>query len=226
MTKSEIDQSSKLRILSLIPLAIIVFIAVSCVNGQQKTTSGVTLIEPLNMNILYVGVDNPVKISTSGYDLSELTATVDNGTISGKEGTYIITPKKPGKANVSVSYKGKVIQTTFFRVKPLPSPIAMISGTKGGNISKEKLLKAKAIYPIMENFDFEAVFEIEGFTVSTIINGYIIDEVSTSNEITANQRDLITKTGIGQELFFKKIKCKGPDGTIKELPVIDVIITE
>ncbi len=226
MTKSKIDQGSKLRILALIPLAIVVFIAVACVNGQQAASNGVTLVEPVNMNVLYAGVDNPVKISTSGYNVSDLKVTIDNGTISGKNGEYIIKPQKIGPANVLISYKGKEITKSIFRVKQIPTPVAMIAGIKGGKISKEKLLEANAIKPMLENFDFDVRPEIVGFNIQILKYGYLIQEFSKSNKITDKQKQLLKNINEDQEVFIKNIKCKTPDGTLRELPVIDLIITE
>ncbi len=225
MTKSKFDQDSKLRILILIPLAIIAFIAVSCSNSQ-KTLNEVTVVEPVNMNVLYVGIKNPIKIATSGYNVSDLIATVDNGTISGNNGEYIVKPEIVGTANVSVKYKNVEIKNSSFRVKHTPDPVGMIAGLKRGNISKKKLLKADKLYAIMENFDFDVAPEIQEFVVSIVKHGFIIDSKSNSNVITKEQKELIKTANIGQEIYFKSIKCKGPDGALRELSVMDFMITE
>ena len=178
------------------------------------------------MNVLYLGVDNPVKIAASGYDASELDASVDNGTISGKDGEYIIRPKEQGSATVTVSCNGKEIQKTKFRVKVVPDPIARVAGLNGGTINKQELLKATTVVPVLENFDFDLTFDIVEFTVCTVDGGYVVEIKSDSNNITAEQKDLISKASIGNPVYFQQIKCKGADGLLRKIPTIMFEITE
>ena len=89
-------------------ISTILFLGVACVKGQDTTSNKtVTAVAPTNneivtavaatkMNVLYVGVDNPVKIAVSGYESSEIEVVITNGIILGENGDYIIRPKKPG----------------------------------------------------------------------------------------------------------------------------------
>ena len=85
MTKSKLNHGSKLKLWILIPLAAILFTGVACINGKNRSHV-VTAVAPVKMNVLYLGLDNPVKIAASGYDASELTVTMENGRISGENG--------------------------------------------------------------------------------------------------------------------------------------------
>jgi gliding motility-associated protein GldM len=225
MTKSNPSQVSKLRILTLIPLAIVLFIAVACFNGKDKSNV-VTAVEPVKMNVLYIGVDNPVKIAASGYDASDLTASVNNGNILGKNGEYIIRPKEQGTAIVTISSNGKEIQRTNFRVKGLPDPVVKVAGLKRGKIAKSKLLKENKIVAEMENIDFDLTFEIVEFTLSTAIDGFVKEVKSNSCSITPEQKDLISNAKIGQHIYIQEIKCKGPDGIIREMGISPFTIAE
>ncbi len=225
MTKSKFNQGSKLRILVLIPVATILFVAVACVNGQDNSKV-VTAVEPVRMNVLYIGVDNPIKIAASGYNASDLTATIDNGTISGKDGEFIIRPDKTGSAIVTVSNSGNKIQETTFRVKSVPNPVAKVAGLKGGNISKHDLVKAGDIQAVMENFDFDLNLKVEGFLVSTVIDGYLYEYKSNSNKITEEQKGIIAKTKEGSKVYFEEIKYLAPDGVEKDIPTVAFKIVE
>jgi beta-lactamase regulating signal transducer with metallopeptidase domain len=225
MTKSKFNQGSKLRIFALIPLATILFLGVACVNGQNKSNV-VTAVEPVRMNVLYIGVDNPIKIAASGYNASDLSASIDNGTISGKNGEYVIQPKEQGSAIVTVSSNGKEIQKTTFRVKVVPDPVAKVSGKKGGDIKKSELMKANEVLAVMENFDFDLSFDIVEFRVSAVINGKVYEYTSNSNILTNKQKDIIAKSSEGSKIYFEEIKCKGPDGFLRKMPTIAFKITE
>jgi len=226
MTKSKLNQGPKLRILVLIPLATILFAGVACVNGQNKTI--VTAVEPVRMNVLYIGVDNPVKIASSGYDASELIVSVNNGIILGSNGEYIIRPKEQGIAIVSINNKGKEIQSTTFRVKVTPDPVAKVSGRIGGDIKKQELLNVNTVETALENFDFDLSFDIVEFKVSAIDveTGVTKEFKSNSNLLTEEQRDIIGKSIVGSRITFDGIICKGPDGNLRKLPSIVLKIVE
>lgn len=219
MTKQKTNQKTKLKIAALLPLAAILFLAVACVNGRNKTNV-VTAVEPVRMNVLYIGVDNPIKIAASGYEPSELLVSIDNGTISGTNGEYTIHPKQRGPAVITVSCKGKEIQKTTFRVKYIPDPVAKIGGKRNDSVDKGYLLKQEQVTADIENFDFDASFDIVGFTVSAYIHKIAEEYISESGKITPEQRSLIEKLESGGIVYFQDIKCKGSDGMIRNLSTV------
>jgi len=221
MTKGKFNQRTKLKILALVPATIVLFLGVACINGK-KEASVVTAIEPVRMNVLYIGVDNPIKIAASGYEPSEINVSVTNGTITGKNGEYIVRPKMQGNAHVIVTNsKGKEIQKTEFRVKVVPDPVAMMAGLRGGPIKKNTLLEQDEIVASMASFEFDISFEIVEFTVLTVLNGYVYEVSSKSNKITPKQKELFNKLKPNDKLYFQDIKCKGPDGSIREMATLN-----
>lgn len=224
MTKSKFNHKTKLKILALLPLAIVLFTGVACINSQNKHHV-VAAVAPVKMNVLYVGVDNPIRIAASGYETSELNVSIDNGTITGKNGKYIVRPNMQGNANVIVvNNKGKVIYKTDFRVKTVPDPLAKICGRRGGAIEKEFLLEIDEVVIELDNFDFDMKWEITEFTISISPNGYIKEYKSNSSRITEDQKKLIKELNSGGMVIFGDIKCKGPDGMIRDLGAIPFII--
>ena len=220
MTKSKLNQRTKLKILVIVPLAAVLFLAIACKNGQNKSDV-VTAIEPVKMNVLYIGVDNPLKIAASGYKASDLVASIDNGTITGQNGEFIVHPKQPGSATIIVNSKGKEIQKTTFRVRAVPDPVAKVAGKRGGTIDKKVLLEQDEIVADIENFDFDISFEIVEFTVFTVVKGYAKEYKSNSNKITPEQKELFKQMKEGTPLYFQDIKCKGPDGSIRSLATMN-----
>ena len=218
MTKSKFNHRTKLKILALVPIAAVILLGVACVNGQNKTNV-VTAVAPIRMNVLYLGLDNPIKIAASGYESSELIASIDNGTITGSNGEYIIRPRRPGNAIVTVSSKGTEIQKTEFRVKIVPDPVAKISGKNSGSITKSELLSAKGISVEMGSFDFDLEFKVVSFVLSaTVPNSYTVrEEISKSDMFSDIQIDLINSLVINQKLMVEEIKAIGPDGSIRKL---------
>ncbi len=226
INKSKMYQKTGLRILAILPLAAVLILGVACVKGRNKTDM-IAVVAPVKMNVLYVGVDNPMAIAASGYEPSELKVTVDNGTIEGSNGNYIIRPDKQGRALVSVSHKDHVIQTSEFRVKTVPDPVAAVKVMNGdipdfkinGNITKQELLNAGGIFAMMRNFDFDLNFDIASFVMSaTVPNSTVVrEEISKSDKFSPSQVDLIHSLIKNQKLMIEEIKVTGPDGMKRKL---------
>jgi hypothetical protein len=204
----------------LVPATIVIFLVVACVKGNMHPNV-VTAVEPVRMNVLYIGVDNPIRIAASGYQASDLTVSIDNGIITGENGEYTIRPKQLNKAIVTVSSHGKEIQKSTFRVKSIPDPVLYVGGKRGGNVDKDFLMKQQEVKAQLENFDFDASFDIVEFTVSATLEGFTKDIISKSGKITPEQRDLIfAKLKPGIAVIFQDIKCKGPDGIVRSISPI------
>lgn len=193
-------------------------------SGKESATPPqdppVAAVALTKMNVLYLGVDNPVTIAISNHSPSEIKVSVDNGTIlKMKESSsyYIMRPKQVGMATLSVSLGDKVIEKLEFRVKRVPDPVAKVAGKKSGKISREDIIKAGKVEADMENFDFDLRFTVVSFTISFTKDGNVLQETSKSNSLTKAQMELLAKAEPGQKVYIEDIKCAGPDGGIRSL---------
>ena len=174
------------------------------------------------MNVLYIGVDNPMAISVPGVANDKVKSTISGAggalkpnSVAGG-GHYIATVSTVGEAKINVSAEigGKVISMGEFkyRVKRVPDPIATISNSKGGTINKS-LLAAGTLIPQLENFDFELFFKITGFRVSIIAKGKdLIEYESQGNQLSQPMRDAIAKLRAGDKVIVEYIKAKMATG--------------
>ena len=212
------------KILVLIPVLLVLTIGVSCVNGQEKVNNElVAAVSPTRMNVLYIGIDNPVSIAVTGADMNEIEASIDNGSIAGKNGDYTVRVKKKGFANILVKAGNKTVTKKQFRVKTLPDPIAVINGVFNKNeITKEELINANGISVLLINFDFDMKFEVVSYTVSAINNGTVKEAHQSSGGVfSKTQIDLIKNATSGSKIYFEEIKAKGPDRAVRNLsPII------
>ncbi len=62
------------------------------------------------MNILYLGVNNPVKVAVSGCKASDLRLSATNASITESQGTFYMRPQTASKITLSVSCQGKLIR--------------------------------------------------------------------------------------------------------------------
>lgn len=184
------------------------------------------VVSPLKMNVFYLGVDNPVMISVPGMASENVVAGITNGSITKVKNEYIVRPSVSGKpCNINVGVRTKTgirnLQTLTFRVKTVPDPIATVSNSKGGDISKSLLSASWGVKASLEEFDFDMKFEVIGFNIYTIVEGgYVKEAQSSTEEFSSEQKSIIDKVKRGQRLIIDNIRAKGPDGSIRKLQSI------
>jgi gliding motility-associated protein GldM len=170
------------------------------------------------MNVLYIGVDNPMSISAGSTGREHMTVGITSGSITSAGGDrYIAKPTAPGTAKINVTVNGK---TTPFemRVKRLPDPNAFVGQSKGGSVQSATFKAQGGLRAQLES-DFDAPFQVIGYTVAA--NTGIYREVPNEGARWSEAANaLIKQTGPGNQVFFDKIRVKGPDGTVRELPGI------
>ena len=179
-------------------------------------------ISPTKMNVFYIGVDNPVEISAAGANSNTMTVNMSgagNGTIKKTpDGSYIVNVKtktnRDEYAKVNVIADG-ISSSKNFRVKRIPDPIPTLSNKRGGVMSSGEFKLQVGVFPILENFDFEAECPIKGFTLIRVPKR---DDarVSLNNggRYTAESKALVAKASPGDKYFFEDIKCQCP-GDVK-----------
>jgi hypothetical protein len=228
---------SKYRILVLVPVTALMLLGVACVNGQTVADAPkvVTAVALTQANVVYIGIENPVNISVSGYPANAIEVAIDNGTIAGTSGEYIIKPARPGKAVVTVKAGGKTVREAELRAKFLPSPVVALAPApgssnliKGGRITKEALLQTGGVIVTAENADIEVPIKVSSFTISIITNNNEqgIPASSSSDQFSAQQVKLVQSMKKDQRIIIDDITAAGPDGKLRKVPASMVFTIE
>ena len=199
-------------------------------NKQTKTidveytvgTPGGAAIMLDKMNVFYIGVDNPITISSgSGWD--KTTVSMTGGTLSGSNGNRIARVTTIGKANITVTADGKT--TPFdFRVKEIPNPIFKVGpgGTRmtSGSFKAQQYCRAE-----LENFDFAANFSVVSATV--YFSGANFANVQTA-ELKGNNlapiASLMQRAMPGTSVTFDNVKVQGPDGRQRDIQGVGIVL--
>ncbi len=175
-------------------------------------------ISPTNMNVFYIGVNNPVEISAAGVNSNKINPTMGGkggGSITKNgDGTYNVKVTRPtlkGEfATINVSADG-LNASKNFRVKRIPDPTPMIGKNRGGSIKSGQLKISKGIFPVLQNFDFDAKCDIVGFT--TLFAAKRKDLEISKNpgwKWGTDSKRFIDKAKPGDRFVFDNIKCKCP----------------
>jgi gliding motility-associated protein GldM len=187
----------------------------------QKPSS---VVAAEKMNVLYIGVDNPMAISVPGVSNDKVKVSIEGGggslkpntTTTGGSGHYFanVTTVGPATIKVSAEIAGRVTSMGSFpyRVKRVPDPIATISNSEGGSINKN-LLAAGTLIPLLKNFDFELFFKITSFKITIVGKGKdLIEYDAQGNQLTPQMREAVSKLRAGDKVYFEYIKAKMASG--------------
>lgn len=184
------------------------------------------VVSPDKMNVLYIGVNNPLSVSAAGTPTDKVKVSMTGGSLSGSGGKYNARVSSPGTARISISAEvapGKIqtLSTTEFRVKRIPDPIAKFAGKTGGSMATVALKAQNAIFAKLDNFDFDANFKVTKFTM--IIAKPRADAIvlSTSGgQLSSSMKSALNGITPGTRVIFDNIVAVGPDGTSRQLNAV------
>lgn len=189
------------------------------------------VVSPVNMNVFYRGLDNPVEVSVPGVDRSALSVTMSGGSISpSSDGTYNVKPGEGKEAtiNVTANINGESVSMPArnFRIKRIPDPIPSFGGKKpyDSQIPQGDASVAAGVRADMEGFDFPVTAQVTSFVVTLVSNGVIKEYKCNGNRITDEASQAIRKMKKGEKIFIEQIMCKMPDNTDRKLSAITLKI--
>jgi gliding motility-associated protein GldM len=181
------------------------------------------VVSPDKMNVLYIGVPNPISVSAPGVAAGDLNVHFSGaGSISGAGGHYTATVSSIGKATISVSgAKGAVLGSTEFRIKRIPDPKPQFAGKSGGNTSSANIKAQDRLFAQLDNFDFDAKFSVTHFTMLVVKPRQDAIIVSGSGgELTSAMHSALNTVTPGTTVVFKDIIAVGPDHSPRSLDPI------
>lgn len=181
------------------------------------------VISATRMNVLYVGVPNPLNVSIHNQKEQEVFLTISKGKIIKTVDGYVAYVDIPGKTTITV-YKDSTLQKSYgsfeYRTKTIPSPYVHLQGSQGGLISKEKLVSARQLDLSFFNFDYEFNASIVSFTVSIHKkNQDTIILYSNNDKITAEMTEAFRNLEEGTKIYFGDI-WSDVSGQLQELGTI------
>lgn len=199
--------------------------------GEYVVAPPSLTVAATKMNVFYIGVDNPVSISVPGIPDANLRASISTGSLN-RDATgknwIVRVPRGDGRAVITVDAlhqgESRRMGTAEFRVKRVPDPVAEIAGQVEGPIDKNTLLAAKAIIPVMRDFEFELYFRVTGFRMATIIGGDWISKRTSGNQFSEEMLSMVQQARKGQKFFFENIQAEGPDQVPRSLNPISLEI--
>ena len=176
------------------------------------------------MNVLYIGVDNPVTIAASGAGDDKVNVSISGGAGSisrvGKGKYNVRVNQQSDDCKISVTVDGKVAGVSQFRVREIPGAQATV-GTyvSGENIPAASFRAQGGVAAWIKDFPFDLKYRVTQFTFSTDSDdGTIVEATCTGNAFSANAQNLIKQyVKPGATVYIDNIRVEGEDGKNKKV---------
>jgi hypothetical protein len=172
------------------------------------------------MNVLYLGVDNPLTISGGSTGSEKVRVSFPNGTLSKVSGDrYIAKPSgSPTMSKIIVTADGKNFEFPML-IKSLPNPAGFIGSRKGGRIPSAEFKAIGALIAKLEDSDFEAPFKVVSYVLGASGGAFPVyqQQANQGNRWGAGAKAIVDKATPGTTIFFDQIRVIGPDGREREI---------
>lgn len=186
------------------------------------------------MNVLYIGLENPMSISVPGV-------TPANTKVSTGPGITLVKSQGDGKYNAKVSsgVKESVISVSAtmpdgttkkmgemkFRIKTVPKPEATLGNLISGTYKKEIIMGQGFVNAVLSGFVYDGVkFTITKYKSILISKKNGAEEAQGTGNGTGPIKAQAGKARPGDIILLDGIKAKGPDGQERLLNPITLTI--
>jgi gliding motility-associated protein GldM len=194
---------------------------------KKNTTVSYTVGQPSGasiflekMNVMYLGVDNPLTISTGTGKAENARVSFSGGSITGSGSKWVAKPDKEGPATVTITVDGKSYPFPI-RCKILPDPVALVGEKSGGRMKAAEFRVMGGVRAKLKDSDFDALFVITSYTIAGNGAGFPgYTPVAVNGATWGNGNAVITQCKPGSTVYIDDIKARGPDGRTRPLPPI------
>ncbi len=183
--------------------------------GEQFTNVAATA-----MNVIYIGVDNPISVAAAGVPSESIRVTskdIKLKKISPFE--YIATATRPTKnAVISVSGKGLDKTDFIYRVKKISDPVPILGkgpNKTGGTMGNAEFKAQLGLGTMLQNFEWDVNCVIQGYELTR--QAKLADPMSAINsrgKYVGQAKRLVQQARPGDIYYFDNIKVKCPGDKI------------
>jgi gliding motility-associated protein GldM len=181
------------------------------------------------MNVMYIGVPNPVTLSASGYNIEDVSLSIPGADLSSpSKGHYIAEVSKTGNLEWSIMGKSRTgggaakIGGGTIRVKSIPDPMAIVAGISSGLMAINVFRAQQGVIARLENFDFDTKFTVTSFRfIHAPKSGELATADVTGNRFNDKCQTIMGRMRPGDRVFIEDVRAVGPDKRVRKInPIV------
>ncbi len=175
------------------------------------------------MNVLYIGVDNPMTIAASGGGDDKVRVEATGGVQLTKRGPgqyYCRVTRAISECTVNVYVDNKLVAAAPFRVKRIPDPVASVGDIPSNeNFTLRNFQAEEGVYVDIKDFPYDVKYDVIDYTLfADDADGYLQQAVCNGSLWSDKAQGIINKLRPGSTVSIDKIRVKGPDGLVRKIP--------
>jgi gliding motility-associated protein GldM len=193
-------------------------------SGSYTALKPLAVISATKMNMVYIGLDNPISVSVPGYSANDISVSCTAGgklSPDKQKGNFLLKVDGTNREiTITASVKDKdnhvkKMGDQKYRVRQVPKPTPMLGAIKESrDVSVAELKTAAFVYANLENFAFEGI----SFTPTkyTIVfqpkRGDAVVKYANGNAIGGDIKALFNNAKSGDRIILGNISATGPAG--------------
>lgn len=191
--------------------------------GKYTVFPPIAAISADELNVFYVGLDNPISVAVAGVDSRNVNVSCTNGQlVAAGAGKYkvLIPVRKANDCIISVSAKmsdGRIVSmgSKKFRIRSVPKPVFRAGAIAFDKDVQLAALKVQGVAAaVLENFVYEGVkYSIQSFTFTGLGRRGPIEQKCTGASL-APIKGILNNMGPGEYVMFTDIRAVGPSGPV------------
>lgn len=197
-------------------------------NEPYSVGASTTSISADKMNVLYIGLSNPISVSAGGVPGEAVSASISAGSMTKKAtGEYAVVVSSPGKAVISVSAnidgKAKTLGSKEFRIKYIPDPVLKVGLSKGPSMKAAEFKVQGGLRADLEDFVFDGVkYDVVSYRIGIQPrSGDYVEGEANSAYFPSSVMGAIRSLKPGDQVYFDNVRVKGPDGKVRDMSNIN-----
>lgn len=188
---------------------------------EYTVSSSTAAVQLDKMNVLFIGVDNPITISGSGRSEDiQLSISGGGGQLT-KTGTATYNVRVNDVTDnciISVRTSDGKVTPVRFRVRTIPDPSPMVGQRESGDFPAGEFKAQAGVRAVLKDFFYETQFNVLSFRITGDGAGFEeIDEVNNSGAAWNEARRIIQKCRPGSYITIDEIRAIGPDNRTRKL---------
>lgn len=166
------------------------------------------------MNVFYIGVDNPISVAAAGVSSNDLRVSISGGggqlTKIGSNSWNVRVSQLTDDCRINVS-GGELNASKVYRVKRIPDPVAKLGNKPDGEMGNGEFKVQKGLIAWLENFDFDARCDIQGFNLVKVSKREDpVEAVNSGGSFGGKAQNLIQSARPGDTYYFEEVKARCP----------------
>ncbi len=185
-----------------------------------------SVVSPTKMNVMYIGVDNPLSISAAGVESEDVIAAISDGRlIRQADGNYFARVTRPGFTSVTVSTR-KDDQTLpvgkhQFRVMRVPDPVGMVGKYESGKVPAGYFKVQAGVQAVLKGFVFDFKYTVVSYDL--LYKPHRQDLMFEQNKgpvFGTRIKAILSNAKPKDRVYIENIRVRGDDGSVRRLPTL------